>query len=126
MPPPVMCAHVALGPEPADVLEVEAGGRKEEVGVEVAVSDQGADEGEAICVQARGREPEDDVAGPAARAVDEVGATHETDAGAGEVELFVAVDPRELGALASEDRATCLATDGCRAFDQLGDFLEVE
>ena len=119
-------ADVGLGAQAAHVLQVEARRRQQQVGVEVAVPDQGAHEGEAVRVQARGRKPEDDVTGLAARAVDEVGALHESDAGAGEVELLVAVDPGQLRALAAEDRAPRFAADGRGALDELGDLLEVE
>ena len=119
-------ADVGLGAQAAHVLEVEPRRREQQVGVEVPVPDQAADEGEAVRVQARGGKPEDDVARLAAGAVDEVGALHEPDAGAGEVELVVAVDPRKLCALAAEDRAARLAADGRGALDELGDLLEVE
>ena len=73
-------ADVAPGAQPAHVLQVEARRRQQQVGVEVVVAEQAADEREAVRVQARGREAEDDVARLAARAVDEVGAPHEADA----------------------------------------------
>ncbi len=70
--------------------------------------------------------PDDDVACPDARAVDQVAAVDEADAGAGEVQLLVLVDPRQLRSLAAEDRAPGGAAHLGRALDELGDLVEVD
>ena len=68
------------------------------------------------------------IASPAStlRAVHEPLALDDSDAGAGEVELSLAVDAGQLGGLAADERAPCGAAHlGC-AFDELGDLLEVD
>ena len=64
---------------------------EQQVGVEVVVPDERAHEREAVRVQAAGRKADDDVAGPAARPVDDAVALDDADACASEVELLVAV-----------------------------------
>src|SRR5512132_1025754 len=99
---------------------------EQEVGVELLVADELPHERKAVRVQAGGREADNDVSRLAAGAVDQVGAPNETDAGAREVELALAVDPRELCRLPAEDRAAGLAADDSDALDELGDLLEIE
>jgi hypothetical protein len=77
-------------------------------------------------VQPRRREPEHDVARLAARAVDQAVALDDPDAGAGEVELLLAVDAGQLGGLAADQRAARLPADLGRALDQLGHLRQVE
>ena len=72
------------------------------------------------------RQAEHDVACLDPRPVDQPVALDDPDARAGEVELVVAVDPRQLCCLAAQDRATRVATDGRRALDELGHLLGVD
>ena len=117
---------VRLRAQRADVVEVEPVRREQQVGVEVVVADELAHEREAVRVEAGRGEADDDVAGLAARAVDQVVAVDDADAGAGEVELVLAVDARELRRLAADQRAAGVAADlGC-ALDELGDLLELD
>ena len=118
--------HVGPLPQRAHVVEVEPVRREQQVGVEVVVADERAHEREAVGVEARGGEAEHDVAGLAALAVDQALAVDDPDAGAREVELLLAVDARQLGRLAADQRAAGLAADLRRALDQLGDLLELE
>ena len=70
--------------------------------------------------------PTIDVAGLAARAVDQVVAVDEADAGAGEVELLVAVDAGQLCRLAADQHAAGRAADLGGAFDEVGDLVELD
>src|SRR5262249_18170157 len=74
-----------------NVVDVETVGREQELGVEVVLADELADEGEAVRVQTGGGEADDRVSVLAARAVDEVRAVDEADARAREVELVRSV-----------------------------------
>ena len=65
--------HVGARAQRAHLVEVEPVRREQQVGVEVVLADERADEREAVRVQTGGGEAEDDVAGRAARAVDELG-----------------------------------------------------
>ena len=53
-------------------------------------------------------------------------ALDDADAGPSEVELVVAVDAGQLGGLAADQRAACGPAHLRRAFDELGDLLEVD
>ncbi len=77
-------------------------------------------------MDARRREADHQVAGDAARAVDQAFALDDADARPGEVELVLAVDARQLGRLAADQRAAGLAADLGRALDELGDLLELD
>ena len=77
------------------------------------------------CTPADGR-PTIDVAGLDLRAVDQRVALDDADARAGEVELVLAVDARQLGRLAADERAAGSAADLGRALDELRDLLEVD
>ena len=115
------------GAQGADLLEVEAGRREQEVGVEVRVADQRADEREPVRVDPRRAEADDHVALLAVlRPVDEILALDDADAGAGEVELLVAVDPGQLGGLAADERAAGGAADFRGTLDELGDELRLD
>ena len=129
IPPPVTCASArtsARARSDADVVEVAAGRGQQQVGVERVVADDPPHEREAVRVDPRGRQPDDDVAVPGARAVDQVVAVDEAHDRAAEVELLVAVDPRQLGRLAAEDRAAGGAADVGGALDELRDLLRVD
>ena len=76
------------------------------------------------CTPADG-EADHGVAGRDRRAVDQVGALDDADAGAGEVELALAVDAGQLGRLAADERDAGRAADLGGALDELGDLLEV-
>jgi hypothetical protein len=86
--------HVRAGTQLAHVVQVQPRRREHELRVEVRLAEQLADKREAVGVQPRGGKPEHDVAGPAARAVDQPLALDQPDAGAREIELLVAVDAR--------------------------------
>ena len=77
------------------------------------------------CTPAEGK-PDHGVALLDLRAVDQAGARDEADAGPGEVELLLAVDPRKLRRLSADERDTRGATDLRGALDQIGDRLEVD
>src|SRR5581483_2434632 len=96
------------------------------VAVVVVFLEQPPHEREAVRVEAGGAKPDDAVAGPDARAVDELVAIDDADAGTCEVELAVAVDARELGRLAADERAARLAADLRRALDEFGHLLELD
>ena len=117
---------VAGRAQPAHGIEVEPGRREQEIRVELAVAHEPPHEREAVRVEPRGRQPEDDVSVRHTRAVDERVARDQADAGPGEVELLVAIDARHLGGLAPEQRASGRAADVGRALDELRDLLEVE
>ena len=80
----------------ADVVEVKPRGRQEIVACVVLEFEDPADEREAVRVDPVGWEADDDVALRNLGAVDEAVAVDEADAGAGEVELAVSVDPGQL------------------------------
>ena len=123
-----MRERLDVGPLPqrAHVVQVEPVRREQQVGVEVVLADERAHEREAVGVEAGGGEAEHDVARLAALPVDQALAVDDPDAGAREVELVLAVDARQLGRLAADQRAAGLAADVGRALDQLGDLLELE
>src|SRR6266496_473121 len=97
--------HVCTLAQRSDLVDVEAVRRKQEIGVEVIVAEELANQREPVRVDATGGEADHDVAGGAAGAVDHVGAVDDADAGAREVELVLLVDPRKLGRLAADQRA---------------------
>ena len=119
-------ADVVRRAQAADVVEVEPGRRKQVGSVVVLLGQHAADEREAVRVHAGRREPDHGVAGLYARAVDQVGAVDDADAGGGEVELALAVDARELRRLAADQRTAGRAADLGGALDELGDLLELE
>ncbi len=105
-------------------VEVEAR-RSEQVGaVVVLVLEHLADEREAVRVHAGRREADHDVAARHGGAVDDVVLRDHPDTGAGEVELAVPVDARQLRGLAADERHAGRATDLGRALDELGDLVE--
>ena len=127
MPPPVTCANAcARGAQAAHVVEVEPRRREQVVAVVVVLLEDAPDEREAVRVHAGRREADDDVAGLDRRAVEQRVAIDDADARAGEVELVLAVDARQLGRLAADERAAGRAADLRRAFDELGDLLELD
>ena len=119
-------ADVGPRPERAHVVEVATRRREQQVGIELVVPDDAADEREAVRVDARGGQPEDDVAGLCPRPVDELGAGDDADDGPAEVDLLVAVDPGKLRRLAAEDRAAGGAADVGGAFHELRDLIRVD
>ena len=72
------------------------------------------------------READHRVSGDDVAPVDELVAIDDADAGAGEVELAVAVDPGELGRLAPDEGDAGRAADLGGAFDELRDLVEVD
>ena len=72
------------------------------------------------------READHRVAGDDVAPVDELVAVDDADAGAGEVELAVAVDPGKLGRLAADERDAGCAADLGGSFDELRDLVEVD
>ncbi len=112
--------------QPPDVVQVAARRGEQVVAVVVIVLEDAADEREPVRMQTRGGQADDDVSGPNPRAVDEPVTFDDPDARAREVQLLVAVDPRELRRLAPDEGDACLAADlGC-ALDQLGDLLQLD
>ena len=103
--------------EPADDVEVEARRREQVRAVVVLLLEHAPDEREAVRVDAGRREADHDVAGLDRGAVERL--VDDADARAGEVELAVAVDARELGRLAADERDARLTADLRRAFDEL-------
>src|SRR5439155_6119533 len=101
--------HVGAGTQLSNLARVEPVRGEQEIGVEVILAEHLTHEREPVRMQARGGETEHDVAGPAARAVDQVCSTHEPDAGAREIELPFSIDPGKLGGLAPENGASGLA-----------------
>ena len=77
------------------------------------------------CTPADGQ-ADDDVARLDRGAVDHAVAVDDPDAGGGEVELVLAVDARQLGRLAADQRDARRAADLGGALDELGDLLEVD
>ena len=73
-----------------------------------------------------GREADNGVADLDPRSVDQPLALDEPDARAGEVELVLLVDPRQLGGLAADQRAAGLSADLGGALHELGHRLEVD
>ena len=71
-------------------------------------------------------ETDDDVARLDPRPVDQPVPLDEPDAGAGEVELIVPVDPGQLRRLAAEEHASRIATDLRRTLDELRDRVELD
>jgi glyoxylase I family protein len=118
--------HVGLRAQRANLVDVELVRCEQQVGVEVVVADERAHERVPVRVQPARREPDDRVTGRATRAVDHAVAVDDADAGAGEVELAVAVDARQLCRLAADEHASCRATDLRRALDELGDLLQLD
>ena len=112
--------------QPADVVQVEPRRREQIVAVVVVELQDLPDQREAVRVDARRCEPDDAVAGGDVRAVDEAIALDEADAGPGEVELVVAIDPGELGSLAADQGATGRAANLGGAVDKLRNLLEVD
>ena len=77
-------------------------------------------------MQAARLEADDRVAWLAAGAVDQVVPVDDADARAGEVELRLAVDARQLGRLSADQQAARGPADVRRALDELGDLLELD
>ena len=77
------------------------------------------------CTPADGR-ADDDVAASPRGAVDHALAVDDADARRREVELPLAIDARQLGGLAAEERAPGFAADLGRSLDELGDLLELD
>ena len=108
------------------VVEVEPR-RSEEVVTRVVLDlEHAAHEGEPVRVHAGRRKTDHRVAGLDPRAVDQRPALHDPDTRAGEVELVLAVDTRQLRRLAADQRASCRATHLRSALDELGDGLELD
>ena len=108
----------------ANLVEVEPGRREQVVAGVVLLLEHPADEREAVRMDAGGGEADHDVAFTDRRAVDETLAVDEPDAGPGEVELVVAVDPGQLGGLAAEQCDAGGAADLGGTFDQLRDLVQ--
>ena len=119
-------AHVHFLFQLAHLVQVQTVGREHEVGVEGLVPDDRAHEREAVRVQAGRRQADHDVSGAAAGAVDQLRAPHETDARSREVELALAVDARQLGGLAADERAAGRPADGREPLHEVGNLLELE
>src|SRR5439155_25962076 len=81
---------------------------------------------EPVEVHARRGEAEHRVARLCRRAVDQAGAVDDADTRPGEVELAFGVDAGQLGGLTADKRNAGRAADLGRAFDELGDLVEVD
>ena len=127
IPPPVTCANAcARAAQPADVVEVEPR-RREQIGPVVVLElEHAPDEREPVRVHAGRGQADDDVARAHGGAVDHAVAVDDPDAGRGEVELALAIDARQLGGLAADQRHPGRAAHLGRALDELRDLLEVE
>ncbi len=77
-------------------------------------------------MHSRGRQPDDCVSDLDARAVDQALALDDPDAGAGEVELVVLVDPGKLCGLPADECDSRLAANLRRPLDELCHLLEVD
>ena len=77
-------------------------------------------------MDARRKKADHRVAGLDAGAIDHLVAVDDPDARGGEVKLFLAVDARQLGRLAANERDARSAADLGGALDELGDLLEVD
>src|SRR3954452_5244924 len=115
--PPVQRAHLG---------QIEPCRCQQVVAVVVLLLEDAADEREPVRVNARGREADHGISGFDARAVDQVAALDDADAGAREVEPSVAIDPGQLGRLAADERDTRFAAHGGSSLDELGDVLETD
>ena len=125
MPPPVTCTKAFARPRRrARDVEVEPRRCEQVVAVVVLLLEHAPDEREAVGVQAGRREADDDVARLDRRTGQRL--VDDADAGAGEVELALGVDARQLGRLAADERDAGLAADGGRAFDELRHLVEVD
>ena len=109
-----------------DLVEVEAGRRQKQVGIERAVADDPPDEREAVRMDPRRGEADHRVPGLDPRPVHHAVAVDDTDRRAAEVELVLAIDAGKLRRLTAEDRAAGGATDVGGALDQLRDLLDVD
>ena len=118
--------HVGVCPQVTNLVEVETVWRKQQLGVEVAVTDERAHEREPVRVQPARRKPDHHVARLAARAVDHAIPFDEADAGPREVELCLLIDPGQLGGLAADEHATCGTADLGGSLDELCDLLRVD
>src|SRR6266540_2959267 len=98
-------SHVCAGAELTDLVDVEPVWREEQVGIEVTVADERPDEREAVRVQAARGKAYHEVAGLAARAVDEAVALNDADTRAGEIQLGLLVDAGQLRGLAADEDA---------------------
>src|SRR5207253_11225853 len=118
-------ANIGAAAKLAHLLRVERG-RSQQIGplVRLLVEDP-ADERETVRVNAGGRPADHDVARPDSRSVDQLRSFDDSDAGAGEVELALTVDPRQLGGLPADERAPGLTAHLGRALDELGDVVEL-
>ena len=127
MPPPVTCAKRVSGlAEAANVVEVEPRGGEQVRAVVVLVPEDAADEREAVRVDARGRQPDDDVTRRDRRAVDHAVALDDAHARAREVELALPVDARQLGRLPADQRDAGSATDLGGALHELHDLVGID
>ena len=108
------------------MVQVEPPRREQIVAVVVVQLEDLPDQREAVRVDARRREPDDAVAGGDVCAVDEAIALDQADAGPGEVELVVAVDPGS-SAVSPPTRAQPAERQHLGgAVDQLRHLLEVD
>ena len=114
---------VSPSAQPANVLEVEPRRREQVVAVVVLVCEHAPNEREAVCVHARRRKAEHEVAGSPVRTVDDAFAIDDTDARPREVELVIAVDPGQLRRLTAEQHAAGGPADLGHALDELGHLL---
>ena len=99
---------------------------EQEIRIEVAVSDEGAHEREAVRVQTAGRKADHDVSRLAARPVDHTLALDEADARAGEVELRLLVDPGQFRSLSADQQTPSLAAHLGGALDELDDLRLID
>src|SRR5207302_11227298 len=106
--------------------EVEPGRRQQVGAVVVLLGQHPADERKAVRVDAGGEEADHCVSGDDARAVDQLGPLDDPDARGREVELALAVDARQLGRLAADQRAARGAAYLGGALHELGDLVEIE
>ena len=93
--------------------------REQQVAVEVAVADEGPYERIPVRVQPAGGKADDPVARLAAGAVDQAVTRDEADAGSGEIELRLLVDPGQLGGFASDEHAAGGAANFRGSLDEL-------
>src|SRR5262249_57592779 len=98
----------------------------EQVGaVVVLLLEHPANEREPVRVHTSGRETDDRVSFLHAGAVDQIVALDEPDAGAGEVQLSLAIDAGQLGGLTPDQGAARLPADAGGPLDELGDLVEI-
>ncbi len=127
MPPPVTCASAcARSRRRRTSAEVETRRGEQVVARVVLVLEHTAHEREAVRMHACRRETDHRVTFLDARPVDQTAALDEPDTCSREVELLLAVDPRQLRRLTADEGHARLATDLRGALHEVGNRLEVD